>query len=138
MECSHGNCPRDREGRKPHCKAHAKQFREKGATTDLRVTGGWSDWRPNEQAYVYRYRRVAGKRETQLQHRHVMEEHIGRPLVKGETVHHRNGQRGDNRIENLELWSTYQPSGQRPEDKVAYAMEILGLYAPEKLNTLLV
>lgn len=48
-----------------------------------------------------------------------------------ENVHHRNGDRLDNRIENLELWSTVQPSGQRVRDKIEYALEILTRYAPE-------
>ena len=57
-----------------------------------------------------------------------MESHIGRPLAPNENVHHLNGDRADNRIENLELWSTRQPKGQRIPDKVKFAIEILAQY----------
>lgn len=64
------------------------------------------------------------------QHAVVMEAHLGRSLVPGENVHHINGDRADNRIENLELWSSSQPSGQRVADKLAWAREILATYEP--------
>lgn len=64
-------------------------------------------------------------------HRLVMEQKLGRKLRKNENVHHINGVRNDNSPENLELWVRTQPCGQRPQDLVKWAKEILELYESE-------
>ena len=74
----------------------------------------------------YRIISVEGNRI--LEHRHVMQQHLDRELLPHENVHHINGNREDNRLENLELWSTSQPSGQRVEEKLSWARDIIKLY----------
>lgn len=63
-----------------------------------------------------------------LEHRYVMEQVLRRALLPGENVHHRDGNKENNHSDNLELWITFQPAGQRPEDLVEYAEEILRRY----------
>jgi len=128
--CSIGGCNGAHKAR-GYCKTHYNRVLQ-GRDVDAPVvrrrrTEPWS--------YVtqdgYLYGSVDGRWIGQ--HRHVMEQHLGRRLRRYEEVHHLNGDRSDNRLENLELWSTRQPKGQRVEDKVAWAKELLALYEPGAL-----
>jgi hypothetical protein len=49
---------------------------------------------------------VSGKRISE--HRHIMEQHLGRKLTTNEVVHHINENKLDNRLENLQLMTRAQ------------------------------
>lgn len=97
--------------------------------------------KPGERKYAHDYHgyvRIwmpdhsnSNKRGYMKEHTYVISQHIGRPLFKHETIHHKNGIRNDNRLENLELWSHGQPYGQRVEDKIKFYIEFLKEYGYE-------
>lgn len=137
-----GRCPIEGCGRKilknKLCQPHFMRLERYGDPLAKPIKkskmspGDMGPWYTNRGGYIARTGLdESGKRFQQLQHRLVMEEQIGRPLLPEETVHHINGVRDDNRPENLELWSTSQPSGQRVVDKVAWARRIIEIYGED-------
>lgn len=85
----------------------------------------------SKDGYVYVYYKAhphADKSGRVFEHRLIFEKKLGRYLLPFESIHHKNGVRNDNRIENLELWAKVQPTGARVEDLVKWAREILKLY----------
>ena len=133
IRCFFPGCekPRHRQGL---CAGHDAQRQKGKELTAIRVIephpilDGWNrPWTHEKSGYAYVSRRGDGTRK-RLEHRVMMEYMIGRPLLRNENVHHINGIRDDNRPENLELWSTMQPSGQRIADKLEFARAIIELY----------
>ena len=137
-QCAAADCER-KPFAKGYCGTHYKRLVAYGDAKEdvpIRVsTGeGWMNHGYWNVSVPPELRHLTGGDTKIGEHRLVMALHLGRALHPGEVVHHVNGDRLDNRIENLELWSTTQPKGQRVEDKVAYAKEILRLYSPEDLS----
>lgn len=135
--CEVGQCDRPAYGRGLRSPHLARQ-RSKGdilADVPIRSVGG--------QGYIHHGYRVVpvppedrwlvGGRTNDLEHRYVMAKMLGRPLTTDESVHHRSGDRLDNRPGNLELWARWQPAGQRVADKLRAALELVEKYAPELL-----
>jgi hypothetical protein len=110
------------------CNMHSKRKRKHGDPLKKVRKANGEGWTDNG------YRGVTQNGKRFKVHRLVMAEHLGRELLPHENVHHRNGVRDDNRIENLELWSTAQPSGQDIASKINHAIDILTRYQPEALN----
>lgn len=120
--CGVSGCDKPPIGAKGMCSMHYRRQKDRGNVGDARPerVKGVYNWRRTEHGYIARGNSDGG---VELQHRVVMEEHLGRSLWPYENVHHINGVRDDNRLENLEIWITPQPAGQRPEDLVRWVVD---------------
>lgn len=116
--CSVDGCDKPPDHARKLCAMHYYRWRtrgEVGSPDNERIVGVRNNWR-DANGYI-----IHGE-SGRLEHRIVMETALGRRLEPGENVHHKNGLRHDNRTENLELWITPQPSGQRVVDLVEWVV----------------
>ena len=140
--CSHPGCPRMLSTGAGLCKLHYERKRT-GRDMDAPVRevrkrrdglervvrdDGYVEVRKPDHFGIGR----SGSKVWFYEHRYVMETYLGRQLHDGENVHHKNGDRADNRLENLELWSSQQPSGQRVVDLLERAYAIRERYKDER------
>lgn len=107
------------------CKSCGKNFQPKGAeirhcsracahATYAKTCGSHPEGSRRVTSQGYVLIKVAGK--WLAEHRYAMEQKLERTLHKHERVHHLNGNRQDNRPENLELWKRQHPQGVRAAD----------------------
>ncbi len=142
-ECAREILPWSRHRRCPGCRAKnlcqcGQPKMVKSATcSTCRKSGGESNanWRGGRTTHKRGYVMVwvpehpRGTRSNYVfEHILVMEVSIGRSLIGGESVHHRNGVRSDNRMENLELWTRPQPTGIRVQIATVWARNTIELY----------
>jgi hypothetical protein len=134
--CSVESCERPHRS-KGFCAAHYKRVLAHGdplAHIPIRVVRGEGTISHHGYRHVPvapEERHLTGGATWVGEHRLVMARHLGRALASDEQVHHINGDRADNRLGNLELWSTSHPSGRRVEDLLEFCLVTLDRYGEE-------
>jgi hypothetical protein len=123
VPCGFPACPKEAVA-KGLCEGHRRQQRAGQVLRPLRVYKERGTGSRHHEGYIVHHK---GK-EKHLAHRLVMEEHLGRVLYPDETVHHENGVRDDNDIDNLELRVGAHPQGLSIAEAKAWAKEILRRY----------
>ncbi|MFV1962848.1 MAG: HNH endonuclease [Acidimicrobiia bacterium] len=134
--CSVAECDRPHKA-KGFCGAHYARVLAHGdplADLPIRKVGGVGTIAHDGYRYVpvpTELRHLTKSATWVGEHRLVMAHHLGRALASDEQVHHINGDRSDNALGNLELWSTSHPSGRRVEDLLEFCIAMLDRYGDQ-------
>lgn len=139
--CSHGMCSRHAQQRQAGIlDEHGNQLRELLPTGRKRERTRWkSSTRDGYMLIVAPEGHPRPRADgSLLEHRYVMEEHLGRYLEEWEIVHHKDGDRLNNYVGNLELMDGrartgkgHPPGSTRSEENLALALEHLRVNDPE-------
>jgi HNH endonuclease len=125
-------CGRPKQAKSHSCRACRKVMAQA-------ANGNWKGGRTRHKAGYVMVRAPdhprAGRSPYVFEHVLVAEQLLGRYLPPGESIHHRNGVRDDNRPENLELRTKPQPSGIWVSDAIAWARELLERYGEVERGT---
>lgn len=81
-----------------------------------------------ENGYLVEHKKGYNKKGNVKQHRRIMEEYLGRPLNPDEIVHHINGIKTDNRIENLQVMTWSEHSSMHRKEEIANGKHLFGGY----------
>jgi hypothetical protein len=117
-------------GKVKSCGCYNKEVVSKRMTGKNNI--GWKGGKGSINSRGYREIKH-GQNRGKLEHRLVWEKYYNVKLKPHQNIHHINGDKLDNRIENLELWDTSQPKGQRVEDKINYYYSLVKEYKDNPL-----
>lgn len=128
----HKNCPacRAKSKRKkcPSCGNHMAAASKLCFKCTPREGAACGNWKGGKTIHKAGYVMVRVEGRYVFEHILVMEDYLGRQLLPEENIHHVNGVKDDNRLENLELWCKPQPTGVRVTDAIQWAKELLERY----------
>lgn len=129
-KCIISSCSKPKTAR-GYCMTHYKRLKKYGdpLPDQERIFKVPSGYRINNQGYA-EIRLIINNRAVWVkEHRYLLEQKLGRSLKKTEQIHHKDGNKLNNNISNLELWVIrQQPSGQRVKDMLDWAYKILEEY----------
>lgn len=115
-----------------YCETHAKNPNAAVTSGEAMINRSPEFWGKDKKGYLVK--RIDGI--DYRQHRMVMEGYLGRALLPGENVHHKNAIKTDNRIENLQLWQVSQPAGSNLLDTMEYMRWYLKEHAEDEKRLL--